>query len=258
MGASGCGKTTIISCLVGIIELDTGEIEIFGDAPRENNLRIGYMPQEAALAKNLTIREMIWFYGSIYGLPQQMIHKKVKFLCDLLELPDESKLVRNCSGGLQRRVSIAISLLHEPELLILDEPTVGLDPILRAKIWNYLVELTQMQNVTVLLSTHYTEEAKQSTHVALMRNGILIAEDQPQRILNKVGASYLDDAFIELSHTQDRNEKLNTLSLKSHGALSEVFSETAGRVEGNCKQINFKILAALLTKNFLQNSRRIE
>lgn len=125
MGASGCGKTTLISCLVGINELDSGEIDIFGKPPQRFKSLIGYMPQETALVEELKVCEIIWYHGTIYGLSSDLIEVKTKFLSELLELPEGDQFVKDCSGGEKRRISFAVSLLHDPKLLILDEPTVG-------------------------------------------------------------------------------------------------------------------------------------
>lgn len=125
MGASGCGKTTLISCIVGMCSLDSGDIKVFDDSVGRNNSKIGYMPQEIALIGEFTISEMLHFYGVIFGMKKDKIEERLRFLCDLLELPDDDKLIEQCSGGQQRRISFAVALVHEPEVLILDEPTVG-------------------------------------------------------------------------------------------------------------------------------------
>lgn len=126
MGSSGCGKTTLLSCLVGVLEADSGEIKIFGESiNKSTNTKIGFMPQETALAENLKIREFFRYFGMIFGLNEDEIHEKHQNLSKLLELPEGSRLIRDCSGGQQRRISFAVCLLHEPDILILDEPTVG-------------------------------------------------------------------------------------------------------------------------------------
>lgn len=179
------------------------------------------MPQETALMEEFTIREIIWFYGTIYGLSSKMIGEKVKFLSELLEFNDVNKYVKDCSGGQKRRVSLALTLVHDPELLIFDEPTVGLDPLLRAKIWDYFVEITTMQSVTVLLSTHYIEEARQSTHIGLMRDGVLLAQDSPQNVLRMIGTTCLEEAFLIMSQLQE-SKNLPGLTCQPHFEASEV------------------------------------
>jgi ABC-type multidrug transport system ATPase subunit len=126
MGSSGCGKTTLISSLVGVLSVDSGDVRIFGESINNlTNDRIGFMPQETSLAGGLKIRELFWFFGAIFGLSDDEIDQKHRSLSSLLELPEGNQLVRSCSGGQQRRISFAVTLLHDPKLLILDEPTVG-------------------------------------------------------------------------------------------------------------------------------------
>lgn len=266
MGSSGCGKTTLISCLVGIANLDSGVIEIFGEPPRKNRSRIGYMPQETALIPEFTVREMIWFFGTIFALSPEKIEKQIRFLSDLLELPPGDRLIRDCSGGQQRRVSFALTLVHEPQILILDEPTVGVDPLLRTKIWDYLIEITSKHNVTVLLSTHYIEEARQSTHVGLMRNGVQIAEDTPQNILQVMKTTNLEEAFLKLSEKQE-DDSLNQnasghLEMKVRGEPSAESNYSSRRNQTIGKSVNqqttYKIIVALLLKNMIQIFRNIE
>ena len=146
LGASGCGKTTVLSAIVGLKSIDDGVITVFNGTPgdRKNGIpgkRVGYMPQDVALYGEFKIKETLQYFGRIHGLTQAQIEAKMKSLTEFLELPDANTLIRNLSGGQQRRVSFAVALLHDPELLILDEPTVGVDPMLRQKIWNHLMQL---------------------------------------------------------------------------------------------------------------------
>lgn len=208
MGASGCGKTTLISCIVGTSSLDRGHVEVFDDKVGKNNSKIGFMPQEIALINEFSIKEMIHFFGIIFGMNSEKIDERLRFLSELLELPDDDKLIGECSGGQQRRVSFAIALVHEPDILILDEPTVGVDPLLRSKIWEHLIDLSRTKNVTVLMTTHYIEEARQSTHVGLMRNGLLIAEDTPQNLLETLESTSMEEVFLKLSVDQEHGREM--------------------------------------------------
>lgn len=207
LGSSGCGKTTLISCMVGTNSLDSGSIQVLYDNVRRNSMKIGYMPQDIALINEFTISEMIAFYGVIHGMKASRIKERTDVIVDLLELPDSDKMVGKCSGGQQRRVSLACALVHEPEILILDEPTVGVDPLLRVKIWDFLIEMARTKNMTVLLSTHYIEEARQSTHVGIMRNGSLIAQDTPQNLLQKFATTSLEETFLRLSKRQENEQR---------------------------------------------------
>lgn len=254
MGASGCGKTTLVSCIVGMEQLDKGHIKVFNDIVKKNNSKIGYMPQEIALIGKFTISEMIHFFGVIFGMKEERIEERLRFLSKLLELPPDDKIIEECSGGQQRRISFAIALVHEPEILILDEPTSGVDPILRSKIWNHLVHLSKIQNVTILLTTHYIEEARQSTHVGLMRKGVLIAEDTPQNLLEMCETESLEETFLKLSEGQEngyrgqkyflREESDQTImkqSSKRYKKTVELFTPSNGRK-----------LRALIMKNTIQ------
>jgi ABC-type multidrug transport system ATPase subunit len=254
MGASGCGKTTLISCIVGTNSLDSGKVDVFYNKVGTNNTKVGYMPQEMALIPEFTIRESISFYGIIYGMDKYKIDERVHFLCQLLDLQDSDKLVKNCSGGQQRRVSFAVALVHEPDILILDEPTVGVDPLLRFRIWEYLVDLTITKNVTVLMSTHYIEEARKSTHVGLMRNGILLIEDTPQNFLELCDTQSLETAFLHLSEQQEKGLQPPRAITASEMTEEQAKRMSKSKVEYFPPSFGTK-LRALIMKSFIQTIR---
>lgn len=253
MGSSGCGKTTLISCIVGMSSLDKGNIKVFNNVVRKNNSKIGYMPQEIALISKFTISEMVHFFGIIFGMKEDRIDDRLRFLSKLLELPPDDKIIGECSGGQQRRVSFAIALVHEPEILILDEPTVGVDPVLRSKIWNHLVHLSKIQNVTVLLTTHYIEEARQSTHVGLMRKGLLIAEDTPQNLLENCGTDSLEEAFLKLSESQENGIDVRKYLAREDSEF-KIQKQTSKRFKSTVifTPSNKRKLRALIMKNIIQ------
>lgn len=120
------------------------------------------MPQEIALYAEFTIKETMMYFGWIFGMKTNDIMERLQFLLNFLDLPSQNRMVKNLSGGQQRRVSFAVALMHDPELLILDEPTVGVDPLLRQSIWNHLVQITKTGQKTVIITTHYIEEARQA------------------------------------------------------------------------------------------------
>ncbi|GBP06186.1 ABC transporter G family member 20 [Eumeta japonica] len=212
LGASGCGKTTLLSCIVGRRRLNSGEIWVLGGRPGSPRSgvpgpRIGYMPQEVALFGDFTIRETMIYFGWTAGMSTAEVDERIDFLIKLLQLPSPSRPVKNLSGGQQRRVSLAAALLHDPELLILDEPTVGVDPVLRQSIWDHLVEITQGRRTTVIITTHYIDETKQANIIGLMRGGKFLAEESPEELLQKYQAESLEDVFLKLAVLQNMGKR---------------------------------------------------
>uniref|UniRef100_A0A8D8ULA3 ABC transporter G family member 20 n=1 Tax=Cacopsylla melanoneura TaxID=428564 RepID=A0A8D8ULA3_9HEMI len=199
LGASGCGKTTLLQCLVGRHFVDYGQIQVCID---EKKL-LGHMPQQVALYTEFSIAEVVRYFGYLYGMAARDIHRKYRYLSKLLNLPqNDEQLCGDLSGGQQRRVSLAITLLHDPQLLILDEPTAGTDPVLSSIIWTHLIELSN-QGKTVIITTHYIEEARQANVVGLMRQGVLLAEDAPERLIAHYNVESLEDVFLCLCNEQE-------------------------------------------------------
>ncbi|XP_050429467.1 ABC transporter G family member 23 [Adelges cooleyi] len=212
LGASGCGKTTLLSCIVGRRRLNAGEIWVLGGKPGSAGSgvpgpRIGYMPQEIALYGEFTIRETMQFFGMVNGMKPEAVDEELVFLLEFLQLPTASRSVKNLSGGQQRRVSFAAALLHKPELLILDEPTVGVDPVLRQGIWDHLVHLAKDEGTTVIITTHYIDETRQAHMIGLMRGGKFLAEESPTALLQKYNCQSLEDVFLKLSVIQNRGKR---------------------------------------------------
>ncbi|XP_036402793.1 ABC transporter G family member 23 isoform X1 [Megalops cyprinoides] len=209
LGPSGCGKTTLLKCIVGTLKISRGHITVLGKPPafpghEVPGKMVGYMPQDLALYNEFTISDTLWFYGRIHGLSSKDTQSRMDFLIEFLDLPQKSSLVRNLSGGQRRRVSLGAALLQNPQLLILDEPTVGVDPVLRAKIWQHLVEIVKGGQVSVIITTHYIEEARQANVVGLMRNGSLLAEAPPDEVMKQHNAATLESAFLQLCESSDQ------------------------------------------------------
>lgn len=165
------------------------------------------MPQEISLVQEFTGIGALYYFGRINGIEDKTIEERYAFLSELLQLPPKNRLVKEMSGGQQRRISLACALLHEPELLILDEPTVGLDPVLRENIWDFLVSITTQRGVTIVITTHYIEETKLADKIGLLRHGKLLAEASPKRLLAKCRCDSLEEAFLRLSQKQEVNEE---------------------------------------------------
>ncbi|XKL69122.1 hypothetical protein PGB90_006891 [Kerria lacca] len=245
LGPSGCGKTTLLHCIVGRSELDSGEIKV--KAKKKAN--IGYMPQEIALYNEFSIIETMTYYGRLYGLSANKIENRTEELLKFLELPDKNSIVGRLSGGQERRVSFAVALLHDPQLLILDEPTVGVDPVLSASIWERLLQMAANGNKTVIITTHYIEEARQAHTIGLMRNGQLLAEESPLQLMIKHNCSNLEQAFLELS----KRQCTSTIGQEDENCNIEVYPvpkekpEVPLQHDTNCS--SQRILAQLM-KNF--------
>ncbi|XP_046683671.1 ABC transporter G family member 23-like [Homalodisca vitripennis] len=162
------------------------------------------MPQDVALFSTMSILETFLYYGRLYGMSRREVYSRTEELIRLLELKSAGTIIDKLSGGQQRRVSFAIALLHDPDLLILDEPTVGLDPVLSHSIWEHLLKLTSNDKKSIIITTHYIEEARQAHVVGLMRGGVLLAEESPNQLMASCGCDSLEQAFLELSARQQQ------------------------------------------------------
>lgn len=200
LGPSGSGKTTLIKLITGIDKADRGTVRLLGEPmPKLAMLnRFGYMAQSDALYGELTAKQNMQFFGSLYGLSGSRRSERIEAAMGVVDLLDHlNKPVAAYSGGMKRRLSLAIALLHEPELLVLDEPTVGIDPVLRQSIWRELLALRE-KGTTILLTTHVMDEADKCDRIALIRDGRLTAVDSPEALKAKSGTTNIEDAFIAL------------------------------------------------------------
>jgi ABC-2 type transport system ATP-binding protein len=204
LGPNGAGKTTTIRLLCGLIKYGSGEAFILGKKAPNNDVApyIGYMPQETALYEGLSIRQNMEFYGEIFGLNKSKIKERVDVLLKFIDLEKwRDELVGNLSGGMKHRVSLVCTLIHEPKVLFLDEPTVGVDPELRVSFWDYFNSLKE-NGITILITTHYMDEARHCDRIGFMKSGRLIAEGEPDEILERSGTNSLEDAFLKFSREE--------------------------------------------------------
>jgi ABC-2 type transport system ATP-binding protein len=186
LGPSGSGKTTTIRMMLGVYRPDSGTLTVWGkptkDIKQALHHRIGYLPQFFVLHPTLTIEENLNFVGMLYGLGLGQRRRRIRELLEWLELwPYRHKLANRISGGMRRRLSLAAALIHEPELLFLDEPTAGIDPILRAKLWKEFRRLNQM-GTTLVVTTQYVVEAEYGDYVAILSAGELAALGTPREL----------------------------------------------------------------------------
>lgn len=198
LGPSGAGKTTLVKEIIGLDLPDSGSISVL-DAEMPNLTimgKIGYMAQADALYQDLTARENLDFFASLYGLKGTEKKSRIDSVANLVELSDHlSKPVSQYSGGMKRRLSICIALLNTPKLLILDEPTVGIDPILRKAIWQTFNQLKD-NGTSIIVTTHVMDEAEKCDRLGMIRNGQLIALDTPKNLMNSCNAQTMEEAFL--------------------------------------------------------------
>ena len=200
IGPSGSGKSTLIKTMLGMEKADEGEALVFDyQMPKREILsNIGYMAQSDALYEMLTGYENIEFFGKMKGVPSDELKKEIEYIAEIVDLTGNlKKLVSNYSGGMKRRLSLAIALIGNPELLILDEPTVGIDPSLRRKIWKELFK--QRDNgVGILVTTHVMDEAELTDKVGLLLNGDIIDFDTPQQLKVKNNVESIEEVFLKV------------------------------------------------------------
>jgi ABC-2 type transport system ATP-binding protein len=201
LGPNGAGKTTAIRVLTGLQRATSGEVRVLGHAPDDPDVRplVGYMPQETALYLDLTVNENLALFGRLYGMPDRDREARVRELLDFVELSTwgDAQLAK-LSGGMKHRASLAAALMPRPKLLVLDEPTVGVDPELRAGFWARFDRMRE-DGTTILLTTHYMDEARRCQRVGLMQRGKLLREGSPADIMREAGVDNMEDAFLKLA-----------------------------------------------------------
>jgi len=211
LGPNGAGKTTTINILCGLLEPTTGSVKVGGhDARKEPNVikeLIGVSPQETAVYPQLTGRENIELFANLHVMPKGKLKRNVDELLQKLRLQDHAnRKAGKYSGGMMRRINIAMALVHDPEIAFLDEPTVGMDPQSRRAVWDFIRELTG-QNKTVLLTTHYMEEAEElCDRVGIIDNGKLISLGTPQGLKEQFKVKNLEEVFLQLTGRRIREE----------------------------------------------------
>jgi ABC-2 type transport system ATP-binding protein len=209
-GPNGAGKTTLMNLMTGILEYSGGSIRLLGheikDHPKSINKLFGFIPQDFSFYPELSPRENLAFYGAWYGLSKKQISKRTAELLEVLGLsPHADRVVKQFSGGMKRRVNLAIGVMHEPRVLFLDEPTVGVDVQSRHAIIRYLKHLNEV-GTTLIYTSHQLEEAADLCNkIALMDNGKLIAHDQPEKLLLEYGQEGMEGLFLTLTGKRFRD-----------------------------------------------------
>ncbi len=199
IGPSGSGKTTLIRLMTGSLRVDGGSILLDGiPVPNKDLLKkIGYMPQNEALYSDLTGYQNLHFFGSLYHLKGTMLKERIYEVLAFAGLVEHaSKKAGSYSGGMKKRLSLAAALLHRPGILFLDEPTVGIDPLLRKKIWDGF-ELLNKEGTTLIITTHVMDEAARCSRLGLIQDGALLATDTVSNLLAKTESGTIEELFIK-------------------------------------------------------------
>ncbi|MDQ0200105.1 ABC transporter ATP-binding protein [Neobacillus ginsengisoli] len=200
IGPSGAGKTTLVKIIVGMDKADTGTIHVLNEKmPNLALLQdIGYMAQSDALYVELTGEENLKFFASLYKLKKEEQIRRIAYAANLVNLtPDLKKRVSAYSGGMKRRLSLAIALIQNPKILILDEPTVGIDPELKLSIWNELLRLKNEEEKTIIVTTHVMDEAERCDFVAMVRDGRILTSGSPKELKALFHTDNFDEVFLK-------------------------------------------------------------
>lgn len=205
IGPSGAGKTTLVKMLVGMEKANTGIINVIGQ--RMPNLgvlqNIGYMAQSDALYNDLTGEENLRFFASLFKINKGKQKERIAYTAELVNLSQElCKKVSAYSGGMKRRLSLAVALIQDPKVLILDEPTVGIDPELRLSIWNELYRLKSEEDKTIIITTHVMDEAEKCDRLSMIRDGIILTSGTPKELMSQYQVTHLEEVFLKAGRIQ--------------------------------------------------------
>lgn len=200
IGPSGAGKTTLIRGIVGNLKITSGEISVF-DMPAGSALlreQVSYMTQELSVYPDLTVKENLKYFITMTGQSRKMAGDILKEVLELVAITNKSdSLVSDLSSGQKQRVSLAVALIGSPKLMVLDEPTVGLDPVLRKKLWRLFAKLAN-QGMTLIISSHSMDEAERCDDLVLIRDGKLVAHSSPKELLLSTGTKTVEESFLKL------------------------------------------------------------
>lgn len=200
IGPSGAGKTTLIRSIVGRQKLAKGTISVFGIAAGSKELRsmVSYMTQEVSAYGDLTVYENLEYFSTMLGLKRNEIKPEIQRLLKTVDLhPQSTQLVQKLSGGQKQRVSLAIALIGKPKLMVLDEPTVGLDPLLRDELWRLFRTLAS-EGTTLIISSHVMEEAERCDELLLLRYGEVLAQGSPNQLCERTNTKSVEQSFLKL------------------------------------------------------------
>ncbi|MGV0820805.1 ribosome-associated ATPase/putative transporter RbbA [Martelella sp. AMO21009] len=216
LGSNGCGKTTTMKMLTGLLDASDGKAKLFGQPVDPGNIdvrrRVGYMSQSFSLYAELTVRQNLYLHARLYRLPEQTIEPRVAEMIARFDLADVADGLPDALPlGIRQRLSLAVAMIHGPDILILDEPTSGVDPVARDDFWRMLIALSRIDNVTIFVSTHFMNEAARCDRISLMHAGKVLASDSPAAIIAASGKATLEEAFIgHLEAVTDSGDETET------------------------------------------------
>ncbi len=228
LGSNGCGKTTTMKMLTGLLPVSEGESSLFGEelvsGDMSNRKRIGYMSQNFSLYGELTVDQNIQLHARLYQLPKDTVDKRIAWLYDRFDL----KRYKDATSGdlplgVRQRLSLAVAVIHEPEILILDEPTSGVDPVARDNFWALLIELSRKDEVTIFVSTHFMNEAQRCDRISLMHAGKVLVTGIPDDLRRQKGADTLDEAFV--SYLEDAVQESGQQKVEENSLVSKAAGE---------------------------------
>ena len=233
VGSNGCGKTTTMKMLTGLLPATAGEATLFGHPVNGTNAalrrRVGYMSQSFSLYTELTVRQNLVLHARLYHLPPDYARSRIAALIEQFSLGEHVDTEAAALPlGIRQRLSLAVAIVHEPDLLILDEPTSGVDPLARDAFWELLIDLSRNRGVTIFVSTHFMNEAERCDRIAMMHAGRVLASGKPAELIAARRAATLEDAFI--SYLQETEQPLSPAPLRMLASAERMRSPTGGSV----------------------------
>ena len=258
LGSNGCGKTTTMKMLTGLLPASEGEAQLFGQPVDASNLdtrkRVGYMSQAFSLYGELTVRQNLVLHARLFHLPQELRISQIDELIDRFRLTQHLEaLAVELPLGVRQRLSLAVALIHQPEMLILDEPTSGVDPVARDEFWQLLIDISRNQNVTIFISTHFMNEAMRCDRISLMHAGTVLACDTPKALQAARGATSLEEAFIGyIEEAVGQTEESAAEELASQTMEQPISKEVLAVVRHERSLLSFSRLLAYSYREMLE------
>ncbi len=233
LGSNGCGKTTTMKMLTGLLNPTEGNIRLFGKPIQKNDIEtrknVGYMTQSLSLYSELTVGQNMLLHARLYQIDKQIIRERTQEMLARFHLKKyENTLTADLPLGLKQRLSLAVAVIHKPKMLILDEPTSGVDPISRDQFWRYLIDLSRKDNVTIFVSTHFMNEGERCDRISLMHQGKVLASDAPSVLIQSKNKESLEEAFVEYMYDEiaqeDRPGEMIAMQQSAKKEKNEFFS----------------------------------